>query len=513
MDKLVPGRLDCAADGTPLPPADGSSERARRIALAGNALPQRWQDRDRFVVLDTRFGAGLNFLTLWQAWRADPQRCRRLHVVTFEKHPYPAAELAGAQRAWPEYGELATALQQQWPVLAPGMHRLRFEGGQVVLTLVFGDIARQLRSVDAAVDAFVLDDFSSDDHAELCRSLSRLAAPGATLATPAVSDAVAAALAAAEFDLEQRPGHASATPMVVGRLRARRPLRHVPPAERRAVVIGAGIAGSTAAHALAAAGWQVTVLEQAAEPATGASCNLAGVLRPLPSADDNRLSRLTRAGYLATRALLASLPDARWSACGVMHLGREAFHEEQQRRTVAQLGFPPELLSFIAADEASRRLGWPVATGGWWFANGGWVQPSSVCRAALASFPDRLSVRFNACVERLENTGTGWRALDAAGQVLAEAPVLVMASGAAAPHFAQFAWLPQRAARGQVTHLPAAATQPLNHVVCKLGYATPEVDGLRLIGATLQYADSDPAVRIADHQENLARLNLSLPGF
>jgi hypothetical protein len=50
------------------------------------------------------------------------------------------------------------------------------------------------------------------------------------------------------------------------------------------------------------------VLEQAGEPATGASGNIAGVLRPLPSADDNRLSRLTRAGYLATRALLGRLP-------------------------------------------------------------------------------------------------------------------------------------------------------------------------------------------------------------
>lgn len=88
-----------------------------------------------------------------------------------------------------------------------------------------------------------------------------------------------------------------------------------------------------------------------------------------------------------------------------------------------------------------------------------------------------------------------------------------MASGHAAPRFAQFAWLPQRAARGQVSHLPASATPPLDVVVCKLGYAMPAIDGLRLIGATLQGGDTDTSIRAIDHQENLARLNLSLPGF
>ena len=38
-------------------------------------------------------------------------------------------------------------------------------------------------------------------------------------------------------------------------------------------------------------------------------------------------------------------------------------------------------------------------------------------------------------------------------------------------------------------------------------------DALRLIGATLQGGDTDTSIRAIDHQENLARLNLSLPGF
>jgi tRNA 5-methylaminomethyl-2-thiouridine biosynthesis bifunctional protein len=88
-----------------------------------------------------------------------------------------------------------------------------------------------------------------------------------------------------------------------------------------------------------------------------------------------------------------------------------------------------------------------------------------------------------------------------------------MASGVAAPRFSQFDWLPQVAARGQVSHLPAAATPPLDVVVCKLGYATPVIDGCRVAGATLAYDDGDPDERTADHRDNLAKLDFILPGF
>ena len=527
---LQPARLEFTPDGTPYSAAygdvyhaaHGGPEQARHVFLGGNDLPARWRQRERFVILETGFGLGLNFLATWQAWRDDPQRCRRLHFVSIEKHPFSAADLAIAQRGWPEFADLASELQQRWPLLTPGIHRLRFAAGQVILTLILGDAVTELRALNASVDAFFLDGFSPARNPELwspylCKALARLAAPGATLATWSVAGAVREALAGAEFDLEKRPGFAGKRQMLVGRFRSRRPDRHPVPDDRRAIVIGAGIAGCTTAHALAAAGWQVTVLEQAAAPGCAASSNLAGMLRPLPSADDNRLSRLTRAGFLATRALLAGLPDVRWAPCGVLHLAREAEHEAQQRRAVEQLGWPPELLQFVERDEASRRLGQPVNIGGWWFPNGGWVQPSSLCKAALAAFPERIATRWSVAVDRLERAKTnhraGWRALDANGSVLAEAPVLVMASGAAAPRFAQFAWLPQLAARGQVSHLPAAGLAPLDVVLFQSGYAVPEIDGTRLIGASLSYNDDNADERLADHADNLARIRLTLPGF
>jgi glycine/D-amino acid oxidase-like deaminating enzyme len=67
---------------------------------------------------------------------------------------------------------------------------------------------------------------------------------------------------------------------------------------RRAIVIGAGVAGSSAAHRLCARGWQVTLIERHAQPAQEASGNLAGIFMPLLSKDDNIPTRLSRAAYL-----------------------------------------------------------------------------------------------------------------------------------------------------------------------------------------------------------------------
>ena len=62
--------------------------------VAGNGLPGRWQGRERFVVLETGFGLGNNFLATWDAWRQDPARCERLVFVSVEKHPLRRDDLA-----------------------------------------------------------------------------------------------------------------------------------------------------------------------------------------------------------------------------------------------------------------------------------------------------------------------------------------------------------------------------------------------------------------------------------
>ena len=226
---LIVAPLTLAPDGTAVSErygdvyhsAAGAVAQARHVFLAGNGLPARWCKRN-FTVLETGFGLGINFLTTWAAWRADPNRGTSLHFISLEKHPFVASDLAAAHAAWPEFGELAAALHTAWPEPMPGEHRLEFDQGEVKLRLVLGDAAETLPLLDERVDAFYLDGFSPAKNpdlwsAEICRHLARLATPGATLATWSVAGSVRRALGEAGFVVERQPGFANKRQMLVGR--------------------------------------------------------------------------------------------------------------------------------------------------------------------------------------------------------------------------------------------------------------------------------------------------------
>ncbi|MBW7903151.1 MAG: bifunctional tRNA (5-methylaminomethyl-2-thiouridine)(34)-methyltransferase MnmD/FAD-dependent 5-carboxymethylaminomethyl-2-thiouridine(34) oxidoreductase MnmC [Rhodocyclaceae bacterium] len=530
---IEPARLAFTADGTPYSEtygdvyhtAAGGLGQAQHVFLAGNGLPARWQGRERFVVVETGFGLGLNFLATWQAWRDDPARCARLHFVSVEKHPFAAADLAALHAAWPELAPLADALRREWPPLVPGLHRQHLDGGRVVLDLVFGDAADCLPQLAAQADACYLDGFSPAKNPELwtaplLAALSALAAPGATLATWSVAAGVREALAANGWRLQKAPGFAGKREMLRGE---RSGGTADAGGDKRAIVLGAGLAGTTTANRLAARGWQVTLLDAAAGPGEGASGNRAGVLRPLPARDDNALARATRAGFLATRRHLSALDEAGlaagfaasgglWGRTGVLHLARDAVHEETQRRIVAGQRPPADYLRFVERDEARALCGWPVDMGGWWFPGGAWVSPANYCRANLLQYAASITAHYGARVERIVHAAGQWRALGANGECLGEAPHLIVANAADARRLLGD-WLPVFPGRGQVTHLPAAGGSPPRCVVCRLGYVTPEIDGRRYAGATFLMRDDDPAVREVDHVENLAKLDFILPGF
>jgi tRNA 5-methylaminomethyl-2-thiouridine biosynthesis bifunctional protein len=489
--------------------AQGGLEQARHVFLGGNGLPDAWAGRERFVILETGFGLGLNFLATWQAWRNDPQRCRRLHFVSVEKHPFQPDDLAKLHTQWPDLAEFSKQFVGQWPLLVPGLHRLHFDDDRVTLTLVLGDAVAWLPQLSLAADAIYLDGFAPDRNPELwsdemLATLRRLAAPGATLATWTVAEDVTRCLATADFQWQKRPGFGNKRYMLAGSVTGRRSESATP--DKRIVVVGAGLAGASAANRLAARGYEVSVLERGGEPAQGASGNIAGVFRPLPSLDDTRLSRLLRAGFLYGRRHMAALPGVRHQLTGVLHIARDARHEDTQRRVIERQAPPPEFVRFVEREEAARLAGWPVEMGGWWFAGGGWIDPRSLCRVNLAG----INVRLGAQVDRIERADGLWRVRDANGRGLAEAPQVVLANGIETPKLVP---VPIRVGRGTVSHLPEAAVPPFGIVATRNGYVTPAIDSIHCAGATLTPDDLDPVPRLGDHLENLLRLDAILPGY
>jgi tRNA 5-methylaminomethyl-2-thiouridine biosynthesis bifunctional protein len=503
--------------------ADGGLEQARHVFLAGNGLPERWRGRDRFVIVETGFGFGLNFLATWAAWRDDPARPRTLHFVSCELHPFQTSDLARVHEDWPELAALASGLRAHWPPLAGGVHRLHLDSGRVCLTLYFGDVREGLEQIDACADAFFLDGFSPAKNPDMWTPkvfhlLSRLAVPDATLATWTVAGEVREGLRRARFAVEKAPGFGGKREMLRGHLHSQahgQTASH--PGIRRAVVVGAGVAGTSVAERLCARGWRVDIVDASGAPAQGASGNHAGVLRPQVSVDDNIMSRLTRSGSLygwkrIEEAVAAGIP-VRAEACGVFHLARDAEQARKMRVATMRLGLPGEMLRYADAESVSEIIGWRVTWGGWYFPGCGWVQPPSLCAANLAAHPELVHMHWSRPVAGIERRGNLWYAKDVDGGTIAAAPVMILAAGVGIVGFSQAALTPVYSARGQVSILPATDGSAPKAVVCRGGYVTPEVDGWRCAGASFDVGDTDSEARLSDQQGNLDKLEAILPGY
>jgi tRNA 5-methylaminomethyl-2-thiouridine biosynthesis bifunctional protein len=516
--------LDRTPDGTPFSgefhdiyhSTQGGLAQARYVFLAGNGLPQAWAGRDRFVILETGFGLGLNFLATWDAWRADPRRPPRLHFVSVEALPLARADLAAALAPFEELQPLARALVEAWPPPMAGFHRIHFDGGDVILTLLLGEARPMLPQLVAQADAFFLDGFTPAKNSaiwspEVVRELARLAAPGATLATWTVAGGVRSALGDAGFRVEKREGFGAKREMLAGRFEGK--VERRAPGERRAVVVGAGLAGTLAAERLASRGWEIDLVD--ARPARSVAA--VGLVRPIANLRDAVNAQVSRGAFLYSlqhyRGLQRDGYHLVWNRCGVLQLASDEDEAARLEAIARSQGYPPSFLQFVSRERAGEIAGREVRGPGWWFPEGALVSPESLAVASLAKAGARVRRKAGQAVARLEREGASWRALDADGGVIAEAPTLVLANAADAKRLMPEARLTLSSVRGQVTYLPPDAARALEVIVSGSGYVAPLPEGGHCIGASYQHDDDDGAVRAADHRENLARAEAMLPGF
>ena len=495
--------------------ADGALAQAAHVFVAGNDLPQRW-DKDRsFVIVETGFGAGINFLVTWDAWRHHGSAGGRLHYISVEKHPFQPADLARVLRRWPQCAELSGLLLEQYPLPLSGFHRLHFDAGRVVLTLGFGDVADVLPELDARADAFFLDGFAPARNPQMWSDsmfaqIARLAAPGATAATYTAAASVRERLQRSGFAVRRATGFARKRDMLCARYeRSNAPdLRRASPS--KAIVVGAGLAGSACAARLAASGFDVEVIERHTASATEASGNPAGLVMPAFSLDWNVPTRLTVSAFLHARRRLMPLARTAWFPTGVLQLARDDAHLARHRQIIQRFCLPPELLHLVSEEEGSALAGQRVATAGWWLPSAGWAAPAQICRNDLAG----VRVLFGRhAVQLRRGCDEQWEALDASEEVIARAPLVILANAHAAGQLLGDGSLPLVVTRGQVSFLAQPAGAVLHAPVCREGFITPAVGGLHCIGASYQVGVDDLNERIDDHRDNLERLRRVLPDY
>lgn len=263
---------------------------------------------------------------------------------------------------------------------------------------------------------------------------------------------------------------------------------------REALVIGAGLAGAALCAALTRRGWQVTLVDTEDGPARRASALPVGMLSPHVTRSPTPMSRLSALGVADMRTELERLlPQGQgWQACEVDNLGHDPGR-------------------------------WPAAM----------VRPAAVVRAWLdeAQASGRLQTRWGCAVRRLRAAGhadPGWQALDEEGQVLAEAPTVLLASawGSAALLAATDAGLagealPLRPVKGQMSLGPLDGEPLAPRPLRDNGVFVPRYDDSGLppgwpnpvwaMGSTYERGQDNRLLSSEAHEQNARSLERHCP--
>lgn len=348
-------------------------------------LAALWAKRTDLTLLDTDFDQGQGFLHVWNTWRqTHGHRPRLLHYVGI-------AAAAPAPIGCVATGDMAQTLFTACSGLEPGFHRIMLEAGQVSLTLCLGEkktmLAEQRLQADgvwiAAPDDAFWDAWSVKLLAQRCRR-------GAWVCMPAWNPLFALAGFERGTEDDGAGTHIRYNPrwtIPASRNKAI-PLMAQP---GRCAVVGAGMAGASAAHALAQRGWQVQVFDQESGPAAAASGVPVGLAVPQLSTDDNPRSRITRCGIrlLLQQAHRLLQQDQDWSPSGVLE--RRANGQE----TV-------------------------------WHPEAAWIKPTQLVRAWL----NHPAIRFVAQtrIERLTRADALWQLHDAHNQILGDFELVILAN-------------------------------------------------------------------------------------
>lgn len=362
--------------------------------LASCALPEAWADRPAWTVLDTDFAALTPFLHCWQTWQADTRRPRMLHYVGMltpaqaQQLPALAHQAAHTSAQWQA---LAQALASACAEVGPGQHRILLAQGQLSLTLCVGDTAALLQEQQFLANTMWVHGATMVWDRWRIKALARTSHRGALLVLDSATAEAQAWLAEAGYVDVQTDGQglrARFEPRWSLGARDQSPATVAP---QRCTVLGAGISGASVAYALARRGWHVTVLDQHAAAAGGASGLPAGLVVPHVSADDSPRSRMSRVGArLMLQHAAALLQDGTdWHASGV----QERDLEENTTR---------------------------------WHPQGAWIRPARLVQAWLRH--PGIHCRFATRVTGLERHDGVWRLRGPEGQTWAESELLVLAN-------------------------------------------------------------------------------------
>jgi len=197
------------------------------VFCGGNRLKERFADLtsgEPFVIGETGFGTGLNFLCAWQLFEQFAPAGANLLYISIDQFPLNAQDLARALSLWPQLKTHATSLIEQYPAIGQEVKPILFAGGRIKLILIYEHVLNALDLMSRkqyTMDAWFLDGFAPSKNAEMWSDdvfigIAALSRPGTTVATFTSAGDVRRGLMAQGFTMTKTPGFGRKRHMLQG---------------------------------------------------------------------------------------------------------------------------------------------------------------------------------------------------------------------------------------------------------------------------------------------------------
>lgn len=303
--------VSCEFDDVYFSQAGGLAE-SEYVFLQGNHLPDRFCQVaafQTFVIAETGFGTGLNFLATCKLWATTAKPNARLHFISTEKFPLTKSDLKKALSFCKDSDiqPWIDALLKNYPLLIHGCHRLHISE-QITLDLWLGDATDSLQSIigtqnhsTSKVDAWFLDGFAPSKNSEmwsqsLFECIAKLSHHATTLATFTAAGFVRRLLIHIGFDVKKIKGFGHKREMLTATFnQGEQPVHQ----RKHIAIIGAGISGVMSAFALSRRGHNVTLIDTH-QPMSQASGNPRALFAPKLTLFCNASSHLPTVSFLYT---------------------------------------------------------------------------------------------------------------------------------------------------------------------------------------------------------------------
>jgi len=277
-----------------------------------------------------------------------------------------------------------------------------------------------------------------------------------------------------------------------------------------ALVVGAGISGSSIAYHLNKKGWDVTIVDQAKESSLSIYANPAVCVNPNVMISDQRFNRLmcSSISYVWKLINLIGLDESSASQVGSIHLFE---HKEGIDRFTRLIKNNPGLKSFITLiDQNQIRENYNIkGCVGFYFNSGGWINPEDFCRTLVSK--TNIRKEFGSKVTEVECKEDVWH-IKTNDKKEFKAKNIVFCSAGDIANYAYFSHLDFDQYRGQIDWVNSETKQKLE-ILSNNGYVIPSVKKKTVVGSSYEKNNCSYEASDADTKSNLNKLNALLPSL